>query len=92
MTPKYNVTISRGCTAFYTSVNDKVIGSEYDPLPQNELDEFVDYLLSKAKEGIADGTVCINELINLFPYDDFETEDGVCETCGDSVSQTHWKL
>jgi hypothetical protein len=94
MTPKYNIIISEGCTAFYTDVNGKTVGGSYEPtrLTDEEENELVDYLLIKVKEGIANGTIDLNGLIGLFQYDDYETDDTSCETCGDSVSRTIYNI
>lgn len=91
---KYNIVIGEGCTAFYTEVNGKTIGGEYEPtrMTDEEVDEFVDYLLEKVKEGIKENTICIDDLIRIFQYDEWETDEGYCETCGDSTSRTIWNL
>lgn len=85
--PKYNIVISQGCTAFYTDVNGKTVGGSYEPtaLTAAEETELIDYLLVKVKEGIGEGTISLNSLIDLFQYDEYETDEYPCDQCGDTV-------
>lgn len=94
MTPKYNIIISEGCTAFYTDVNGKTVGGSYEPtrLSEEEEAELVDYLLKKVKEGLAKSTIDLNALIGLFQYDHYESDDHSCETCGDTVHRTIYNI
>jgi hypothetical protein len=57
-----------------------------------EIMELVDYLCEKFKEQLKNNTVSIDDLIQCFQYDNYEIEDGSCDTCGDSVSTTTWRL
>ena len=65
---------------------------EYDPMTQDQIDELVDYLCDKFKKELRNFTVSIDDLIACFQYDECETEDGYCDTCGDSVTTTTWNL
>lgn len=91
---KYKVIISEGCTAFYTEINEKIIGGEYEPtrMSDEEVDEFVDYLCEKFKQDLKEGTVIMDDLIKCFQYDETEYDDYSCEQCGDTVSRTIWNL
>lgn len=91
---KYNIVIGEGCTAFYTEINGKTIGGEYEPtrMTDEEVDEFIDYLLNKVKEGIKEHTICIDDLIKIFQYDDWECDKYPCDQCGDSASRTIWNI
>lgn len=92
--PKYNVVISRGCTAFYTSINDKIVGCEHEPsrLTESETDEFVEYILNKIREAVKNNEISLDSLIELFHYSYEEYDDGVCDSCGDSVNRTIYEL
>lgn len=92
--PKYKIVISRGCTAFYTEVNGKIVGCEYEPsrLTESETEELVQYLASKLSESIRCGEVSLDSLIELFPYADEEYDNTVCESCGDTVTRTIYEL
>jgi hypothetical protein len=94
MTPKYNIIISEGCTAFYTDVNGKTVGGSYEPtrLTEKEETELIDYLLSKVKEGIVENTISLDSLIGLFQPDDYEMDSDSCEQCGDTVSRTIYNI
>ena len=91
---KYNIIISEGCTAFYTEVNGKTIGGEHEPtrMTDDEIDEFIDYLLVKVKEGIKNQEISIDSLIRAFQYDDWESDDEPCEQCFDTVHRTIWNI
>ena len=91
---KYDIIISEGCTAFYTSINGKVIGDEYEPtrFPDNEVDELVDYLCAKFKEELRQSTVLLNDLIQCFQPDECSYDSEPCDQCGDSVNTRTWKL
>ena len=92
MTKKYKIVKSEGCQSFGTTVNGQDIYGEYNPMTQEQINEFVDDLFLKFKEELNNGSVQIDDLIGCFQYDSCETEDGYCETCGDSVTETIWEL
>lgn len=82
------IKIAEGCTAYCTLVDDKRI----DQMKDDEIRAFIDYLLLKVKEGIMDGTISFNRLIELFQYDKYEEAEHTCEQCGDTVTTTTWNL
>lgn len=86
------ITISEGCTAFYTVVDGKMLYGEYDPMTDQERDELIDYLAEKIKEEAKRSTISINNMIELFQYDRYETEEHCCDTCGDTVSRTYYEI
>ncbi len=53
--------------------------------------EVLDHLLPKLREAIERGEVGLDRLMDLFPYESSETSEQ-CETCGDSVETTMWKI
>lgn len=90
---KYKIIISEGCTAFYTTVNDKLTyGEGVSVMSDDERKEFLEYLLVKIREGVEDNTIDLNTVINIFQYDEWEQDDDTCEQCGDSVNRTIWNL
>jgi hypothetical protein len=88
MDAKYKIVETTGCTAFDFSVNQKSI-SEYS---EKELDEILDYLFIKVKEGIKENTILFENLVHLFQYDDYEHDPNQCEQCGDTVSTIIWNI
>jgi hypothetical protein len=88
----YNIIISEGCTAFYTEINGKVLNDEYAPMSQEEIDAFIDYLCSKFKQELKEGTVNLNDLIQCFQPDDVKYDEHSCEQCGDTVCETSWQI
>lgn len=90
---KYNIEISEGCTAFYTSVNDKIYGGEDgDGMTWKDVDDLVDYLCAKFKSELRESTVQLDDLIKCFQPENTEYDDYSCDQCGDTVSRTIWKL
>jgi hypothetical protein len=89
---KYEIVKSEGCLSFGTTVNGQNMYGEFEPMTVEQIDTFVDYLCEKFKQELKDNTVSIDDLLNCFQYDECETEDGYCETCGDSVTTTTWNL
>jgi hypothetical protein len=85
---KYKFVISEGCTAFNFTVNDR----QFSELTKEEYDEMLDYLFEKVKEGLVEQTILLENVIQLFQYDDYEYDDHVCESCGDTVSSTTWNI
>jgi hypothetical protein len=86
--PKYKIVETTGCTAFNFSINDKTI-SDYT---KEELDEILDYLFVKVKEGINENTILFQDVVKLFQPDDWEHDPNVCEQCGDTVSTETWNI
>jgi hypothetical protein len=85
---KYKIVETTGCTAFNFSINDKTI-SDYT---KEELDEILDYLFVKVKEGINENTILFQDVVKLFQPDDWEHDPNVCEQCGDTVSTETWNI
>ena len=79
------IIISEGCTAFYTTF-DGIDSTEID------LEKTLDYLLTKAKEGVLDGTIQLDSLVRIFQYSDYENDNYVCDDCGDTVNRTIWEI
>jgi hypothetical protein len=92
MKTKYKIVKSEGCMSYGTTVNDQNIYGEYEPMSQQQIETFVDYLCQKFKEKLKVNTVSIDDLIECFQYESCETENDSCETCGDSVTTTTWNL
>ena len=91
---KYTITISEGCTAFYTEINGKTLGGEYEPtsFPDDEIDELVDYLCEKFKQSLKESTVQLDDLIRCFQPDSWHYDDRSCDCCGDTVSTRTWHI
>jgi len=85
---KYKFVETTGCTAFDFTVNDKSLSD----IPQNDQDEILEYLLLKIKEGIKDNTIQLENIVQMFQYDDYDHDDHACGQCGDTVSTTTWNI
>ena len=85
---KYKFVETTGCTAFDFTVNDKSLSD----ISQGDQDEILEYLLLKIKEGIKDNTIQLENVVEMFQYDDYEHDDHVCGQCGDTVSTTTWNI
>ena len=88
MSTKYKFEEVTGCTAFNFLVN----GISLSDIPKNDQDEILDYLFVKIKEGIKENTIQLENVVQLFQYDDYEHDDHVCGQCGDTVSTTTWNI
>ena len=60
-------------------------------MSESEKNDAVEFLLEKIREGLKDGTVVINELIECFSPDKTEYSE-TCDQCGDSVTTRTWEL
>jgi len=85
---KYKFIETTGCTAFDFSVNDKSLSE----LSNEEINEILDYLFVKVKEGISDNTILFPDVVKLFQYDDYESDPEQCSSCGDCRSSMTWKI
>ena len=88
MVTKYKFEEVTGCTAFDFVVND----TSLSVLSNEKIDEILDYLFVKIKEGIKENSISLESVVQLFQYDDYEYDDHVCESCGDTVSTTTWNI
>jgi hypothetical protein len=88
MDTKYKFVETTGCTAFNFTVNEK----NFSELTDKEYNEMLDYLFLKVREGISEQTILLENVIQLFQYDDYEYDPHICEQCGDSVSTTTWNI
>jgi hypothetical protein len=88
MSTKYKIVETTGCTAFNFTINDEPISD----IPEKKQEEILDYVLGKIKEGINENTILFTDVVTLFQPDDWEHDPNVCETCGDSISTTTWKI
>lgn len=88
MNPKYKIKLTEGCTAFNFTINEKSI-SEYK---EEELNEILDYLFVKIKEGIKENTIQFSDVVHSFQPKDFKYSKEPCGQCGDTVSTTIWKI
>lgn len=87
---KYTIVKSEGCRSWGTTVNGQNMYGEYEPMTVEQIDELTDYLCVRFKEELKKSSVSLDDLIGCFQHESCETEDGYCETCGDSVTETTW--
>jgi hypothetical protein len=85
---KYKIVETTGCTAFDFSINDKSI-SDYT---KEELNEILDYLFVKIKEGINNNTIVFNDMVKLFQPDEWSHDPQPCGQCGDTISTEIWNI
>jgi hypothetical protein len=88
METKYKFEEVTGCTAFDFAVND----TSLSVLSNEEIDEVLDYLFVKIKEGIKENSISLQDVVKLFQYDDYECESEPCEQCFDTISTTTWNI
>jgi glucuronate isomerase len=85
---KYKFIETTGCTAFDFSVNNKSISE----LSNEEHDKILDYLFVKVKEGINQNTILFTDVVKLFQPDNWEYDNHICESCGDTVETITWDI
>ena len=88
METKYKFIETTGCTSFDFSVNEKSI----DSISAEELNEVLDYLFVKVKEGIRDNTILFKHVVELFQCDEYENDPEPCGSCGDTIQTTTWNI
>lgn len=88
MNYRYKFVQTTGCTAFDFTVN----GDSFYDLTEKTQEEILDYLLSKLKERVKENNINLENIVELFHYDDYEKDNHVCEQCGDTVSSTTWNI
>lgn len=88
MSTKYKFEEVTGCTAFDFLVN----GKSLTDIPENDQDEILDYLFVKIKEGIKKNTIQLERVVQIFQYDDYESDPVQCSQCVDTVSTTTWNI
>jgi hypothetical protein len=88
MNHKYEIIESTGCTKFGFSIN----GKELNDLPENEIEEVIDYLLPKIKESIKNKEINLSTIMHIFPYAGYEHTKEPCGQCGDHVTITVWRI
>lgn len=88
MKTKYKFVETTGCTAFDFSAN----GNSLSELTDEERNKILDYLLLKIKEGVQEQAILLENVVQLFQYDDYEHDPNICEQCGDTVSTTTWNI
>jgi hypothetical protein len=88
MNTKYKFVETTGCVAFDFSVNDHA----FSDMSDNEYNEMLEYLFVKIKEGLKENTILLRDVVELFQYDDYESDSVPCSQCFDTVSTTTWNI
>jgi hypothetical protein len=88
MKTKYKFVETTGCTAFDFTVNSKSLSE----LTSEEQDEILNYLFVKIKEAVDEQAILLENVVQLFQYDDYEHDPNICEQCGDTVTTTTWNI
>ena len=88
MKTKYKFVETTGCTAFDFSAN----GNSLSELTDAERSEILEYLLLKIREGVQEQAILLENVVQLFQYDDCEHDSNICEQCRDTVSTTTWNI
>lgn len=79
---------TEGCTAYDWTFDGKSL-SEISPEEQEQI--FI-HLCLKFKENMKDGCCSLTDLIEVFQYDEYESDESPCDQCGDYVSTTTWEI
>jgi hypothetical protein len=85
---KYKFEEVTGCTAFNFYVNDQ----PFSDISTEKQEEILDYLFVKIKEGIRGNAISFQDVVQLFQYDDCESDPEPCSSCYDTVEKMTWKI
>lgn len=81
------IELYEGCTTY---------GASFDGvhLTDDNFDhsKVLDELLAKVREWANDGSIGLIDVVKLFQYDRYESNNTPCEQCGDTTSVTHYNL
>lgn len=91
---KYKVEVSEGCLATGIYVNGKSLSGD-DPrycLSNEELKEFEEATLEEIRRAFHTGEVTMWDLLGLLHYENYETTDEPCESCGDYVTTRYYEF
>lgn len=81
---KYKFTKYTGCTTANFLINEKSLSDH----SKEEIDSILEYLFLKIKEEC----IPLENVVELFQPDDIEYSDYECDTCGDTTTETIWKI
>jgi hypothetical protein len=85
---KYKFEEVTGCTAFNFYVNDQPLSE----ISLEKQEEILDYLFVKVKEGIKEYSISFQDVVQLFQYDDYESDPEPCSQCFDTGQTTTWLI
>jgi hypothetical protein len=88
MNTKYKIEITEGCTAYGTAINNRNVLD----IPEEEMDEIVDYILAQVRESYNQRGTLFEDIIKLLQPDDWKYDPEPCDQCGDTVSSTTWNI
>lgn len=89
---KKNIVIAEGCIGGGITVDGKELWGETNVMSDEERNELTAHLLVRLGEEVAKSTVSVQNLIELFQYDKYETADSPCGTCGDTMGWTYYTI
>lgn len=77
-----------GCTVHNWTFD----GKDLQEISLEEQEKIFDFLCLKFKEQMKDGCRSITDFVEVFFYDEFESDESPCDQCGDYVSTTTWEI
>jgi hypothetical protein len=85
---KYKFVETQGCLYSGFTINDE----EIQDVPREKQKEIVDYLCEQIKDGFANGSMSVLDIVKTFQvhYNGMEKES--CDQCGDRVYWDIWEL
>jgi hypothetical protein len=85
---KYKFVETQGCLYSGFTINDE----EIQDVPREKQKEIVDYLCEQIKDGFANGSMSVLDIVKTFEVHYDGIEKNSCETCGDRVSWDIWEI
>lgn len=81
-----NIKVCNGCTT-----NDIIVdGKSINDIENTNY--IVEHLVSQIIPQIKEGAITLEQLIELFQYDDYKCDGEPCDTCGDTYTITEYNI
>jgi hypothetical protein len=84
----YEIVETQGCTAFGITVNGKDL---YD-LPDEDQDKLANYVFGKLQDAYRNKELSLTDLLHNLQPENYYYDSTPCDQCGDSISETTWKI
>lgn len=85
---QYEIVETQGCTAFGISINGKNL---YD-LSEEDQNRLANYVFIKLQDAYKNKEIFLPDLLHNLQPEDYYHDSTPCDQCGDSVSETTWKI
>jgi len=85
---KHKFVKTEGCTAYDFTVD----GESLNDISRDKEFEIFDDLMEKIWLAFEKKDIGIQDIVEMFEYDDYKYDKEPCDQCGDTVSRTFWEI